>query len=462
MASKVYFMNDRANSLAESTPFKAVKLLRDIGIEGLFKKGDTVGIKCHMGEYGNSLNLRPQWIKSIVEEIQRLGGNPVVIDGSLGLPMNEYAGRATEADHLRCVSRHGFNEETLGCPVWIADGEFGMDDVKVPVPHGVYMDYSFIGKKFLDLDACIVVSHFKGHPMGVYGGALKNVGIGMGSKRGKVSTHFLNHPIYGRKLWTLNQEAAAELSKLPHPNPVESLVSSCPFHAFEYDLEGLHWAEEKCRQCGTCFTGGLFGGLLAFNPEILATWAPAMVDAASAYIKAIGAENMLYVSYAMDISPWCDCVSWHDKPLVPNVGVFASKDPVALDMACLEATEALNGMPNSQAEEAGFMEPNTERFTNCSSFASISQWAQVNSGAYNGLGTTEYVLVESEPGPDTDFWFAPYTPENTWYDVNREVGSMQDYDCGCYARNVPAVPLTELHFRPTGKVGTISILDDED
>jgi len=74
LASKVYFMNDRANSLQESTPFKAVKLLRDAGLKTLFKEGDTVGIKIHMGEYGNSLNLRPQWVGAIVEEVKKLGG----------------------------------------------------------------------------------------------------------------------------------------------------------------------------------------------------------------------------------------------------------------------------------------------------------------------------------------------------------------------------------------------------
>lgn len=460
MASKVYFMNDRANSLQESTPFKAVKLLRDAGIETLFKKGDIVGIKVHMGEYGNSLNLRPHWVKAIVEEVQRLGGNPVIVDCNT-ITFGDYTSRGIKSDHLRSVSRHGFNEETLGCPIWICDGDYGFDDIRVEVPHGVYLKHSFMGKKLLALDAVIVVSHFKGHPMGVYGGAMKNVGIGMGSKRGKISTHFMNHPVYGLKALNVNQEAAKQLAQGPYPTMIDRLVMGCPFDAFEWKDGILNFDKSRCRQCAGCFSGALFAGVLTISPEITATWAPTIADACAAYMNAIGKEKFIFLNYAMDISPWCDCVNFHDKPLVPNVGVFASKDPVAVDMASLEAAEALAGMPESKAEEFGFGEPGTERFTNCSSMAKVSQWAQCNAGMCNGIGTTEYVLVESEPGEETDFWFPPYTPEKPFGLVNKEALSSGNYECGDYCYELPRLSLAELHAKPRGKVGEISILDEE-
>ena len=182
MASEVFYMNDRAASLPESIKFKAVKVFRDAGLGELVSPGDTVGIKIHFGEYGNSMNLRPQYVRSIVEEIKRLGGKPVVVDCTT-IIFGENTSRATAGDMLETGRRHGLTEETLGCPIWICDGEYGMDDVKVEVPHGVYLKHSFSGSKLQDLEAMIAVSHFKGHPLGVFGGALKNIGIGCGSKR---------------------------------------------------------------------------------------------------------------------------------------------------------------------------------------------------------------------------------------------------------------------------------------
>jgi uncharacterized Fe-S center protein len=461
MPSKVYFMNDRANSLQESTPFKAVKVLRDAGLETHFKKGDTVGIKIHMGEYGNSLNLRPQWVGAIVEEVKRLGGKPVIVDCNT-IVFSDYSSRTFTDDHLRSVSRHGFNEETLGCPIWICDGENGFDDVQVEVPNGVYLKHSFMGKKLLELDSVIVLTHFKGHPMGVYGGALKNVGIGMGSHRGKESTHYLNHHIYGIQNMTVNQEAAKAAAQGPKPTLLDRVIAGCPFDAFEMIDGEFVFHNEKCGKCAGCFSGALFAGILNLKPEITATWAPTIADAASGYINAIGKEKFIYVSYAMDISPWCDCVNFHDKPLVPNIGVFASKDPVAIDMACIEMAESKSGMQDSQATDFGFGEPNTERFTNVSSMAKVSQWAQINAGKYNGIGDTEYVLVESEPAEETDFWFPPYRPDNVLGQARREDLRKGNYEPGDYTYDQPKLSLADLHVKPKGMVEEISILDEED
>ncbi len=454
MVSKVYFMDDRAGGVQDSIPFKAVKLLRDAGIETLFKKGDLVGIKTHMGEYGNALNLRPHWVKAIVEEVQRLGGRPVVFDCNTAI-FSEYSARAYAEDHLKCVSRHGFNEETLGCPVWICDGEYGEDDVKVEIPNGVYMKHTFMGRKILEFDAVIVVSHFKGHPMGVYGGAIKNVGIGMASPRGKLTTHFFNHPVLGIKNWTINQEAVKKIAEGPRPNVLDNLIKSCPVDAFSYDGNALAFDKEKCILCGACMGPTMMSGMFNLPLDILPTWAPTIADSAAGIINAIGKDKMLYLNYAFDISPWCDCASFHDRPLVPNIGVFASKDPVAIDMACMEAAEAVDGMPGSLADEYGFSEPNTERFTNCSSMAKQSQWQQLNAAVFNGIGTTEYELITSEPADANEFIFPPYGPGNPFGYVHREAIGKIDWDPGDYCYELPRLSLGELNIRPKGKVEVV-------
>ncbi len=459
MASDVFFMNDRANALQESIKNKAVKVFRDAGLGELFKPGDRVGVKIHMGEYGNSLNLRPHWVHSIVDEIQKLGGKPVIVDCNT-IIFNEYTSRAIESDHRRTAARHGFTEETMGCPIWICDGEYGFDDVKVDIPHGVFLKFTYMGKKFQELDAMIAVTHFKGHPMGVFGGAMKNIGIGCGSKRGKLITHLLNHPMYGRKAWGINQQAAAALAQAPHPNQLDRLIKNCPFEVYSLENGVLKQDLDKCQQCLSCFAPGLFTGVLAVPPETVYLWAPTMVDACAGYVNAIGPNKIGYVNYAMDISPWCDCVNYHDRALVPNIGVFASRDPVAIDMACLEATETMAGMPGSKSDDFGFGDPGTERFTNCSSMAKVSQWAQINAGVFNGLGTSEYNLIVSEPAPETDFWFKPYTPENPWGYANREAVHKQHWAVDLpYTYGAVQLSMTELIFKPSGKVKEMEIAD---
>jgi uncharacterized protein len=451
-SSKVCFMNDRANSLQESTPFKAVKVLRDAGLEKQFKKGDTVGIKVHLGEYGNSLNLRPQWVSAIVDEVKRLGGKPVIIECNTML-FGDYGSRVITSDHLRTARRHGFTEETIGCPIWICDGDYGFDDVQVDIPNGVYMKHSFMGKKLLDLDSVVVVTHFKGHPMGGFGGAIKNVGIGFGSKRGKTATHFFSHPKFAVASMTVNQEAAKQAAQAPHPNMVDRAISGCVFDALEWKDDTLIFHREKCKNCMACFSSALETGMLGMNPAMMVTWPMTIADAASGYINAIGKDKFIYLNYAMDITPWCDCGNFHDKPLVPNLGVFASKDPVAVDMACIEMSESKSGMQDSQAEEFGFGDPGTERFTNVSSMAKTSQWSQINAAVYNGLGTSAYTLVESETALAEEFWFPPYRPDHVFGAVHKNALRTGNYDPGDYVHAEPQVPLEELFIKPKGKMG---------
>lgn len=451
MASEVFFMNDRANALSESIKYKAVKVFRDAGLGEIFKPGDTVGVKIHMGEHGCSHHLRSSWILSIINEIKRLGGKPVVVDCTT-IIFGDYTARATASDMIQTARRHGMTEETFGCPIWICDGEIGEYDVKVDIPSGTYLKYTYMGKKLLDLDAMIAVTHFKGHPMGVFGGALKNVGIGCGSKRGKALTHLLNHERLGLKYFGINQQAAQAAAQATRPNGLDRLIMCCPFDCFEWADDTLTFHRERCQGCTGCFGPGLFSGVMTPNPEIMLYWASTIPDAFAGYVNAIGKEKCGYVSYAMDIAPWCDCVNWSDRPLVPNLGVFASKDPVAIDMACLEMAEQVVALPGSKAEELGFSEPGTERFTHASSMAGISQWVAINSGIHNGVGTSEYKLILSDPAPEEEFWFKPYTPSNTWGKVNREAMRKLDWNVGHFFYDDLQRSMIEMSLKPKGKV----------
>lgn len=451
MSSKVYFLNDRAGSLSDAIQYKAVKVLRDAGLEQLIQKGDKVAIKVHMGEWGNSHSTRPHWYGAIVDEVKRLGAEPFIVETSTAV-YGEIITRANAEDHRRSSVRRGFTEETMGCPIVFCDGDWGVDDVKTEVKNGVYLKYAYMGKKFLEFDKVIVASHFKGHIMGVFGGAMKNVGIGMASARGKYAIHNITHPKLGIKSWQFNQEVIAQLAQAPHPNTVDRMVENCPYSAFSYEDGVMSRDNDKCQQCGYCFAY-MFNGAYIIPQDLIPTWPAALVDAACGFIDAIGREKMIFVNFAMDVVPGCDCMSFSDKQMVPNLGVFASTDPVAVDMACIEMAESQVAVPGSVAEEYGFGHPNTERFTNCSSLAKISQWAQLNAGAYNGMGNTEYTLVRSKVVPSEDFQLPPYTTDNPYTKVHKDVYAKLSMDPGDYFYEDANLSLPEQFTKPRGKVG---------
>lgn len=460
MASKVYFLNDRAGpGVEDSIPFKGIQVLRDAGLESWIKPGDKVGLKVHMGEWGNALNLRPHWVSAVADEVKRLGGQPCVVETNTAA-FSPACARANATDHLKTAAAHGFTEETMGCPIVICDGEWGMDDVRVEVPNGIYMKYAYMGKGFTDFDKIIVISHFKGHMLGVFGGAMKNVGIGMASARGKFAVHNMSHHEMGMKTWEIDQDGVKVFGRAPRPNMVDAIVAGCPANAFTYDGEVLTRDKEKCRMCGFCMGYGMMG-IYQLPPELIPSWPAGIVDAASGFIQAMGKENMMYLNYAMDITPGCDCMCSHDRPLLPNIGVFASRDPVALDLACVEASEAVGATPGSVADEYGFGEPNTERFTNCSSMAKLSQWAQFNAGAYNGIGEAEYILVKSKTKPGNEFAFPAYR-QATYQVVHKEDYADITVDPGEYTYGVlPRLDYAEQCKKPTGKVGEIDIEEDK-
>ena len=463
MASKVYYMNDRATHGGESVPFKAVKLLRDAGLRDMVKPGATVGIKIHTGNYGNSANLRPQWVRAIVEEVQRMGANPVIVETNLNI--NAMGGdRQDTKQHRKIINRHGFNEQTMGCPIWLCEGPFEFDDVKCEVPHGVYLNHTFTPRRMTKLDTIIVVSHFKGHLQGTYGGAIKNIGIGMASNRGKSATHFLNHPEFGLHTGVVNQEVAQQMMQAPHPNFIDGIINNCAFDCFAVEDGEFVFHREKCKDCSACYYPTLFSGLMQFSNTLMTTTPTCIADSCAGIMNKLGKEKFIFVNYAYDITPSCDCDNKHDAAVIPNIGTFVSRDPVAVDMACLEACEAASVNPGSAFDVPGLAEPNSDRFTHGSSLAQVSQWAQINSGVFNGIGTSEYELVESEPLSEAEVssWIQDYDFTNPIGKRYRDQIRAFHFDTeGPTAVSEPRLPLEDQFKRPAGLVKTSKISDEQ-
>ena len=188
--SKVYFTDMRTKAFGQGLMGKLAKLLKAAGMDKIDFDGKFTAIKIHFGEPGNLSFLRPNFARVVADEIKKLGGKPFLTDCN-----TLYVGRRKDAlEHIESAYQNGFTPYTTGCHVIIADGLKGGDETLVPVPHGEYVKEAKIGRAIMDADVFISLSHFKGHEMTGFGGAIKNIGMGSGSRAGKMEQHCDSKP----------------------------------------------------------------------------------------------------------------------------------------------------------------------------------------------------------------------------------------------------------------------------
>jgi uncharacterized Fe-S center protein len=407
MKSKVYFMDDRYKALSSSIPAKAMQLFDHAGLGECFKPGDSVAIKCHMGEWFNTGYLRPILIRVIVDKVKELGGKPFVTDTTTA-PYYFYGARCTADFYLENAARNGFTAATMGCPIIISDGMYGTDDIRVDLPDGLLLKEGYLARGIADADSMLVVSHFKGHGNGVYGGSIKNVAIGCSSKRGKFNVHLCTHQKVGWNGWSFDGKKCRG-EECPNHVVCNNL---CPVGALKIGKDGATYDGSKCIGCfghqRPLFRCGLWGR------EKYDDWSNwflvAMADAAAGYVRHIGKERIGYLTYALDLTPACDCVPGTDRAVLPNLGVFASRDMVAIDVAALDMSVQAHGIHGSVADEKHVMEPGKEKFTVING---MSQWISPNACSQLGAGSKDYELVTPEvSGDEAAFTHPLLKPEN--------------------------------------------------
>ncbi|MBW1682739.1 MAG: DUF362 domain-containing protein [Deltaproteobacteria bacterium] len=404
--AEVYYMNDRSSSIETSLVAKMLTLFDAAGFEKLVNPGDVVAIKLHMGEFNNTAYLRPVYVRALVEKIRSLGGDPMVVDTTT-LPYWPFSSRVTALEYLKTVARNGFTQSTCGAPIVIADGFIGTDDVKVDLPEGYILQEQYIATGIALADSMIALTHFKGHPMGVFGGAMKNIGVGCASKRGKLCLHLGGHPRYGVKTRHWMPERCAK-EECPD---YQMCLNLCPVGAIEHTKDSILFHRDKCIGCLACIGVVTMCGVAFLPDDYFDATSAAITDSALAAVKAVGGpEKVGYINMALDISPWCDCVNFSDRPIVPNLGLFASWDPVAIDSACVQKARESAGMPDSLAMAKGAMDPGTPKFSTCGSFLGVSEEIQPNVGQIIGLGTRAYELIEVEPAADPTPYLCSQVP----------------------------------------------------
>jgi uncharacterized protein len=251
----------------------------------------------------------------------------------------------------------------------------------------------------------ITLTHFKGHMTGVIGGAIKNLGIGAQSKRGKFNVHMGRHPRYGPTATAHLRRASGNGT-----NGVnwKLLEDSCPWGLIHAKNESIEWDQDKCPGCRGCMGLMTSLGFMELDDVNQEATNAAIADACLATVKAVGKGKVGFINLALDISPGCDCVSFGDVPIVPHLGVFASDDPVAIDKACVDKATETMGLAGSVAGEKGATAAGTRKFETCASRApGISEEIQLATGEVIGLGTRRYELVEVPQGKAEQFAFGP-------------------------------------------------------
>ncbi|WP_304021099.1 DUF362 domain-containing protein [Desulfovibrio piger] len=318
-ASKVYFTDMRC-PVGTGLLDKLKKLIEKAGIDSIDMDSKFVAIKIHFGEPGNLSFLRPNFAKMVADKVTSLGGRPFLTDCN-----TLYVGRRKHAlEHLAAAQENGFSPLSTGCQMIIADGLKGTDEMEVPLEGCDHFQSAFIGRAIMDADIFISLTHFKGHELTGFGGAIKNIGMGCGSRAGKMAMHSIGKP------------------------GIDAISNA-------FDAESTILNERMAE-----------------------------------YTKAVIQNRPhFHVSIVNQVSPYCDCHAENDAAVVPDIGMFAGFDPVALDHACIDAVNAAPAISTSVLGQCAH--EHNDHFTD---IHPKTNWrSQIEHARKIGIGNVDYELV---------------------------------------------------------------------
>lgn len=329
------FFTDFRTRIGVSQLEKLKKLCIAAGIREIDMEGKFVAIKMHFGELGNLAFLRPNYAKVVADLVKEQGGLPFLTDCNTLYP----GSRRNALEHMDCANLNGFNTTTTGCQIIIGDGLRGTDETEVPVPGAEYCPTAKIGRAVMDADIFISLTHFKGHEATGFGGAIKNIGMGAASRAGKMEQHKSGKPVVNPKMCKMCHRCAKE----------------CGSGAISFPDGRAEINNAVCVGCGRCIGACSFDAIS--NPNDVAN---DLLDRRMAeYAKAVLYDRpCFHISLIRDVSPNCDCHGENDAPILPNIGMLASFDPIALDQACvdlcLKATPFENSHLGDMQKKADF------------------------------------------------------------------------------------------------------------
>ncbi|GAB4328905.1 MAG: DUF362 domain-containing protein [Promethearchaeota archaeon] len=386
MASQVFYFNARVKTYLESlSAIKGPIALEETGFPTNLA-GKKVCVKTHFGALANVRYLRPSYARFLCDKVKELGGEPTLAEScGVGLPSGDdgqYAGRETEERYLECAKRHGFTPETMGAPIVMLDGPLGLDYVEVPV-EGLRFQTALVAGRLREFDLLVVATHFKGHGLSGFGGTIKNLGIGCVAKGGKAEAH------HSKRMDVETERCVDGCTKC---------VDVCPTGALEKKPGNVVVRDDdKCRRCRWCHS--------VCPQKVFVTdsvdryrFIDQMVDNALGVLEFVGRENAFFLNFVLDVCPECDCSGQSDLPVVPDVGIVAGTDPVAVDQASVDLVHAQPVYPGSRLDEAG-----VARGQKYLAYLATEDGEPTNAWEYQleaaervGLGSREYDLVEMD------------------------------------------------------------------
>ena len=366
MKSKVYFSDLRATP-SRNLLQKVQDLLDAVSIDKKIKKNALVAVKLHFGEAGNTAFIRPVFLRHIIDKIKDMGGKPFLTDTN-----TLYVGtRSNSVDHLKTAIANGFAYSVVGAPLIIADGLRGGDEEVVSVNLKRFEDV-YIASEIVRADALVSVAHFKGHELSGFGGTIKNIGMGCGSRKGKLAQHSSVSPKVKRKKCV----------------GCGDCIAYCAQEAIALFEEKARIDPKTCVGCGECI-------IVCPNQAIQIRWDQTipiflenMVEYTAGVLK--GKEKKtICLNFITNVSPACDCYGHADAPIVSDIGIVASDDPIAIDQASVDLVNQARGQLGSALGKSH--EPGEDKFKDI--YPNVDWEIQLDYGERVGLGTRNYKLV---------------------------------------------------------------------
>ena len=366
MSADVFFMDLTATS-RENIPQKLGRLVKKAGIKKILSKEDLTAVKIHFGEQGNTSFIRPVYIRQIIQTIRETKATPFLTDAN-----TLYVGSRSDAlSHIKTAVENGFSYSSMdGAPVIIADGLLGKSETRVQVDLK-HCSSVYIGSEIITADGLVSVAHFKGHELAGFGGTLKNLGMGCASRRGKLDQHSNVSPRIKRKSCIGCGQCAEH----------------CPGQAITLKDKKAYINKALCIGCAECIVRCPTKSININWNQTVPIFLEKMIEYTMGVLK--NKQNKaLFINFITDIAPKCDCLPYSESPIVSDIGVVVSTDPVAIDQASADLVNNQRALPGSVLT-CNF-DPGQDKFKGL--YPSVDWEHQLDYAQKIGLGTREYTL----------------------------------------------------------------------